>query len=214
MKYHIIFIMLLVVSNILAQSGHSTRFELLEQADSFSFQLQLVTNLNDSIAHPTAVITTAYDPINQYPYIHVVCDSSTADTVWLDVMLHQRHKHGYMTIYHLDHENRPQWLGELNHEADSLSHQWRMPVTAGSIQYVVAMLSAHPVDRAEDKVASLEMTNGSFLYRQRSVFGEGQVGPLPWWQLLTGDKAGIAWESARFPDTPGAYLPVLFYIQR
>jgi hypothetical protein len=213
--YPIIALVLLVAHGLLAQSGHSMRFESLQNPDSLLFELTLITASADTHAAPKISINTAFDAINQYPYLNVACQAATQDTVWFDMKMNRWHEYGHLTLYALDHKNQAQFIAAMHRDtAEDVAWQWRIPLDSNSVQYVVAVLSAAPLLDAEIKLSSLEMTNGSFLYRQRRIFGAAQVSPMPWWRLVTGERVGIEWEHAQFPATPEAYLPIVFYLQR
>ena len=201
--------------SLFAQGGHSRRFEVLQSPDSFYFKIQCQTsNIKYSEIETSTEID--YDPINQFPYYSLNLAAEQMDSIWINFELLRMPSKGHLMIYYLDNMNTPFFLSVLS--PDSLSGaakshwKWQIPLQKGSVQYFVAMLSTKPFENPPLLVSSLEMTLGSFLFRQKNVFGNGMVPPEPLWRLLPGNYPGAEWEKGFFDTENFAYLPVLFFI--
>jgi hypothetical protein len=216
MNYFTILLLVLGAQGALAQSGHFARYERLKDPDSLSLQIHTVVLKAGTSTVSADSCVLSYDPVNQFPYYRLTqLGSDPLDSVQV-VLRAELPVACHLLVYWLDPENTTHFLSSIaaGTPANIQESTWKVPLYAGSLSYLVVLLSNHPVSSPEDLLSNLELTQGSFLFRQRQLFGKGQLPALPTWRLFQEGPPGVQWESFLFKEKQFTYLPVLFCLQR
>lgn len=217
MKYLMTCVFVLPVMLLAGQGGHSFRFEKLVKPDSLHLEVSTIVFSGGKQIGGKDTCSLQYDPINQFPYYQLLhTRNSHDDSLFLDVRISSFRGKGNLLLYWLDSDDIPHILASMCGDSLPVSpdRSWRLKLPAGSVTYLVGLLSNQPVNDPAGLLSSMEFTYGSLIYRQKQVFGSGQIPANPEWRLFLSKHTGAEWEPSMLQSSHFAYLPILFSIHR
>jgi len=168
------------------QAQSDSPFERIPHADTL--QLLLLQNRVHSAKLKTVSLLEtkqAYDFKNQYPYYTITGSTLVGDSIAF--ALTHLPREGYLYVYSLDPNNTPvlHYTLELGGKGKlSEVPQFLFRVEAPGIYGLCFLFLKKKLNKPEDMIAGMEMTHGSFLFRQDGLFGDLLLLPNKKWRMM------------------------------
>lgn len=187
-----------------AQSG--SHFEKLDHADTIQIALIQKRHAKKSFCKTVVEAELRYDFQNQYPYYQLPFPVLVGDS--LEFSLEHFPGEGYLYVYSLSPQNVPVLHQSVALRADGLQAKvpaFMFQVGSPGTHHLCFLYSRKPIQQPERFVGAMEMTMGTFLFRQYAMLGSMLITPQRNWYLLD-EEIGLAFDPKVFSSSQSAIL--------
>ena len=190
----------------------TTKFEILKEPEVMELQIfeSSKETGNDSILYGR--IELSYDFINQYPYYKIF--ASKEDSVSLNITLKKLPSTGFVYVYALNVPNSPQMRAIFEVDKASLANgkKQTFTISISKISYFVVSFANKEITDMSERLKDMELTFGSFLFRQNSILGNELLWPNRKWHFLPVEKLGFEIEKGLVSGEIQFIVPITFKI--
>lgn len=157
-------------------------------------------------------VELAYDYKNQYPYYKFF--ASKGDSIDLNIVFRELPPTGFIYIYSLNVSDSPQMRAIFDIEKTALTEGKTKPFTLplSELSYFSVAFANKEIADIGDRLKNMELTFGSFLFRQNSILGNDLLWPNRKWHFHTLEKLGFEIEKGLVSGEARLVVPVTFKI--
>jgi hypothetical protein len=194
-----------------AQSDY--QFEKIKDADSLGISIHYKRFSKKSHCRAKLEGKLRYDFINQYPYYELPFPQLTGDT--LEFELERFPAAGHLYVYSISPMNTALMHKYIALDVYGLQTHVPYPLlefTEPGIYHFCFLYSRTPLEQPERLVMAMEMTQGTFLFRQQAMLENILLLPQRKWQLL-GAGFGATFDPALFKQKENGGILVYLEVQ-
>lgn len=175
---------LIFLSYCTVEAQGPPHFEQIQNADTLDFELVQKRHTRKSSCRTIIEGEPRFDFQNQYPYYQLPFPQVIGDSI--ELVFKHLPKTGYVYVYSIDPQNSPVLYKNVPYKIKEIKPGDKFFVSEVFLQgpHHFCVLYAHaPIKDPERFFEAMELTQGTFLFRQHAMYGNKLLPPQRAWQL-------------------------------